>query len=589
MSGLSGATSSKAAAPRQIDVAARRRTVLLLTLITAAAAAVRFYGLDWGAPYYHFHIDEHFVFLGALAIRQDFLAAADSPKFFMYSPLPMYALIGMTEAYERLGHPLNLALKNDGIIFMVLGRSISATLGTATIPLVYAIAAQVSGRAAGLVAATLAAAGVLHLRDSHFFSVDVSLTFFSVLAWLFMVRIVRRGTTGAYLATGVATGAALACKYSAAFLLPITLVAHLCAPDRPLRTAPWREWIRWLVRGTIPGVIAGLTFLLLDPYVWLDFDKFVAGVRELVTGPMSGEVVAIWGAQFTDVQPRMFWFTNILWWGLGPAFEIWALLGIAWLVWRRDRMAVIVAAFPVIYYIVAGRTILPFARYAVPLVPSLAVVAGVFSADLFRQRPPWRRVGLLATSLVVVSTVLYAAAYMNVFIKPDSRLTASDYLRRRVPEGASVLVEPSHNTPPMGAYLANPNFDEDYVLWGQESERHDYYHLISLDTYRFLYDRRPSPQEKREYIERRLAMADYIVMDDTYLQFYAHLPDKEHGVVKQYYEDLFAGRLGFRLLRSFKVYPRLGGIDINDDAAELTFRLFDHPRVFVFVRDAPRG
>jgi hypothetical protein len=78
-------------------------------------------------------------------------------------------------------------------------------------------------------------------------------------------------------------------------------------------------------------------------------------------------------------------------------------------------------------------------------------------------------------------------------------------------------------------------------------------------------------------------------MDDTYLQFYAHLPDNEHGVVKQYYEDLFAGRLGFRLLRSFKVYPRLGGIDINDDAAELTFRLFDHPRVFVFVRDAPRG
>jgi len=58
--------------------------------------------------------------------------------------------------------------------------------------------------------------------------------------------------------------------------------------------------------------------------------------------------------------------------------------------------------------------------------------------------------------------------------------------------------------------------------------------------------------------------------------------------VKEYYDDLFAGRLGFRLLRSFKVYPRLGGVDINDDGAELTFRLFDHPRVFVFRRgDAP--
>ena len=83
--------------------------------------------------------------------------------------------------------------------------------------------------------------------------------------------------------------------------------------------------------------------------------------------------------------------------------------------------------------------------------------------------------------------------------------------------------------------------------------------------------------------------ADYIVMDDTYVQFYEHLPASEHGVVKQYYEDLFAERLGFRLMRTFKVYPRLGGIDINDDGAELTFRLFDHPRVFVFVRSTPRG
>jgi hypothetical protein len=37
-------------------------------------------------------------------------------------------------------------------------------------------------------------------------------------------------------------------------------------------------------------------------------------------------------------------------------------------------------------------------------------------------------------------------------------------------------------------------------------------------------------------------------------------------------------------MRTFKVYPRLFGVQINDDAAELTFRLFDHPRVFIFRR-----
>ena len=73
-------------------------------------------------------------------------------------------------------------------------------------------------------------------------------------------------------------------------------------------------------------------------------------------------------------------------------------------------------------------------------------------------------------------------------------------------------------------------------------------------------------------------------MDDTYLQFYQHLPSAGHAAVKQYYDDLFAGRLGFELVKTFKVYPSLFGVRINDDRAELTFRLFDHPCVFIFKR-----
>ena len=566
----------------------RRPHALLLLLIVAAGAAVRFYNLGWGAPYYHFHIDEHFVFAGAIEIRKDFFSAGQASKFFMYSPLPMYILIGVMEVWEAIAGPLDLADKVDGTTFMILGRAISAAFGTATIPLVYLIAARVSGRTAGLIGAALTAAGVLHLRDSHFFSVDVSLTFFSVLAWLAMIHMATQGTTRSYVYTGLAIAGGLLCKYSAAFLLPIALLAHVLAPGRPERTASFQTWFRWLMRGAIPGIVAVVTFLALDPFILLSFDKFRADIAELVTGPMSGDIRAIWGAQFTNIQPRTFWFTNILWWGLGPAFEIWALAGVGWLLWRRDKVALMAAAFPIIYYIVAGRTILPFARYGVPLVPALAVTAAALSADLL-ARPAWRRVGQVATAVVLAMTILYAAAYMNVFIKPDARLEASEYLLRRVPEGARILVEPSHNIPPMGSYLTKPDFNIDYVLWGRDSERRDYYHLFALDTYRWLYDPRPSPEEKRAYIEHRLAQVDYIVIDDTFLQFYEHLPESEHGVVKQYYEDLFAGRLGFRLMRTFKVYPRLFGFDINDDAAELSFRLFDHPRVFVFVRQGPRG
>jgi hypothetical protein len=47
---------------------------------------------------------------------------------------------------------------------------------------------------------------------------------------------------------------------------------------------------------------------------------------------------------------------------------------------------------------------------------------------------------------------------------------------------------------------------------------------------------------------------------------------------------LFDGKLPFALVKTFKVYPSLLGMTINDDRAEQTFRHFDHPRVYVFQR-----
>jgi hypothetical protein len=314
------------------------------------------------------------------------------------------------------------------------------------------------------------------------------------------------------------------------------------------------------------------------------FEKFLFDVRTLITEPLTGVTRPVFNAHFTDVgSPHLYWFTNLLWWGVGPALEIWGLAGLVWLLTRRRSAAFVSALVPVAYFAVAGGSAAPFVRYVIPLAVALTVPAGVLSADLARS-PRWRVPGAVATTLVLIATCLYAAAYMNVFRQPDSRVVAARYLRERIPVDASVLIEPSHNIPPMGAYMYAPSFYQDYVLWGAQSQRQDHYRLFSLDTYVFLYDYRRTDQEKQEYIRSRLAQADWIVMDDTYVQFYQHLPENEHRVVKQYYRDLFDGRLGFTLARTFKVYPSLFGREINDDGAELTFRLFDHPRIFVFRR-----
>ena len=566
----------------------RRRCLIALAIITGVGACLRFYGLSKGAPYHHFHIDEHFVFAGADLLRQSMSKAAESQKFFMYGPLPMHMVNVARSVYEWFSGPLTLSAPDDGTTYMLLGRSISALLGTATIPVVFLIAHRLAGRAAGLIAAGLLASAVLHLRDSHFFTVDASMVFFCVVTWAAAVAIADRGRPVAYVVAGAAFGAAVACKYNAIFLVPLIVAAHLCSPHTPRSIRPFGPWRRWALHGIAPLAIGAVVFLLLDPMVVLFHQKFRDDVADQISNPLLGGSRPLWNANFRDVQPQLYWFTNLLPWGIGPAFAVWGVAGVFWLVTRRTRLALAVAAYPLAYYAIAGQTVTPFIRYSLPLIPGLAVAAGVFCGDLLRH-PRWRRFGIAATAVVVVSTALYAAAYMNIYARPDIRLQASTLVSAMVPPGASIVVEPSHNIPPTGRYLREPDFYKDYVAWGSHMTRADQYVLHTLDVYRYLYDTNVPDEEKRRYIERRLASADYILMDDTFVELYDHLSGAEHDVVSDYYDDLFSGRLGFEMVLHLKTSPRLFGFSINDEPAEFTFTLFDHPEIFLFKRTQPRS
>jgi 4-amino-4-deoxy-L-arabinose transferase-like glycosyltransferase len=449
---------------------------------------------------------------------------------------------------------------------------------------VYLTAARAGGRRAGVLAAMLLAFAVMHLRDSHFFTVDISLTFFSVLSLYCLVRVAQGGRLAATLAGGVAFGLAVLSKYTAIFLAPLIALAHLLSPRAPRRIAPLGAWLGPIGRTAAAGAAGVATFLLLDPLVIQFYDKFRQDLREQVTGPLLGSVKPIFFAHFADIgSPQLYWFTNLLWWGLGPAFEIAALAAVVWLFIRRDRVSLLLASFPVVFFLVAGRSVAPFLRYAVPLAPMLSVALGVAGVQ-WLQRPRWRRPAIAALALVLATTIVWAAAYMNVYATQDVRLTASRWLTQNVPRNSKILVEPHHNIPPTGSYLTSQTFYGDYVLWGRGDMREDYYTLFSLDTYRYLYNGAPNDDERRAYIAARLALADWILIDDTYVQWYAALPESEHAVMKQHYRDLFSGRLGFELVKTFEVYPSLFGWPIKDDGAELTFRLFDHPRIYVFRR-----
>jgi len=577
-------------AARPVNDVNRQTAFWILAAITAAGAGLRFYNLGWGAPYYHFHIDEHFVLGPADSMRQSMKDAAMWPKFFMYSPLLMYLVNIVRGAYELVGHPLDLTVPRDEVTYAVMGRAISATLGTATIPVVYLIAERLSGRRAGLLAAALLAFSVIHLRDSHFATTDVSMTFCCALALWLALRLVDRADLASLVASGLAFAGAVLFKYSGAFVLGVIGLAYFLAPGRPTRLQPIRAWLRWVLRGITPIAVGVATFFLVDPLVLQYPAKFKSDIKDWVVDPLTGVTKPIWAAQFADVSsPPLYWFTNLLWWGLGPVLEIAGVAGIVWLLARRDKKSFVAASFPILYFVAAAlNNRAPFIRYILPLCPAFAMAAAILCVD-WMSRLRWRLAGRVATVVVLGATALYALAYMNVFRQPDARLAGSQWLIDHVPQHTKILVEPSQNTPPMGSYYTAPDFNQNYVLFANpngRAEKHDYFDVYVIDTYRFLYNPGVSDQMRTDYLNSRLPLGDLIVIDDSLMEFYRHLPGSLHHVVKRLYGDLFAGRIGFMLAKTFKESPWLFGVTLHDDAAELTFRLFDHPRVYIFQRVA---
>ena len=437
-----------------------RKALWILAAIVAAGAAFRFYNLAWGAPYYHFHMDEHFVLGPADTLRHDVRAAAMGSKFFMYSPMMMYLINIVRGGYEALVQPLDLTVPQDQVTYMVLSRAIAAAFGTATIVVAYAIADRIAGRVAGLLAAFFLACAVLHLRDSHFATTDMPMVFFCMVTLWWSVRLVERGDWVSLIGAGASVGAAVAAKYTGLISLAVVGVAYFLAPGRPPldrrsleagRVRPLVAWVSWAARGVIPILVAIVTFFLLDPLVLWYPNKFLLDFRQQVIDPLTGVTNPIFFAQFADITNfRLYWFTNLLLWSLGPMLELLGLAGVVWLLTRLDRRAAVVAMFPIIYYLVAGQTVAPMIRYTLPLAPALAISAGIFGADLL-ARPRWRGIAVVVVGVTVITTGLYSIAYMNVFRQPDARVEASRWLREQVPEGTRILVEPSQNTPPMGS------------------------------------------------------------------------------------------------------------------------------------------
>ena len=647
------ASASREARTQLGDVRRQRKALLVAGVIAVLALALglRMYGLDWDEGFsYTPHPDERFILskvaevsppapteLGKLLDPDEstWNPYRVAPHKFPYGTFPLYLLKGVELTYE-------LVSGGDLRDLRLLGRALSALADVATVATVFLLGSRIYGRRVGILASALLAMAVIHIQLSHFFTVDTFLAMFAVVTMYFLVRVAQEGRLRDSMMAGGFMGLGLATKASIEPIFAAFWIAHLMyafsvlqgsnAPPRPFGKR-WPAALWGLAAG---ATVYGVVLFITHPYAFLDFwryyDDFIEQsemVRRIRDYPYT--------RQYIDTAPYWYHIRQLATWGLGWPLGVvaWAgllfaslrgmrlgyglsYLGLGWglpiaaLLYstgfiaivaasaialaallatlpfrsRESRTDVLLLSWVVPYFLMIGAFDVKFLRYLLPITPFLLLFGSRMLLSLWETavdyRPslqPWL---LAAGVLLVGSTAFYALSYMSVYREPHTAVRASEWFHENVPARSVVLKEHWEESLP-----------EMYRYEVRELHPYDYDRIT------------PS---KFLVMAHQLASADYLVFFSNRL--YGTIPrlPESYPTTRQFYRLLFAGQLGYELVRVEASYPKLLGTTFMDDTfrrpgvpepvelrelrrspltldlgfADESFSVYDHPKVLIF-------
>lgn len=331
------------------------------------------------------------------------------------------------------------------LLQFLLARTTSGLLGALACVLTGLAAAHLAssrsrpwdGPLAGIVAGVLLGWSLLHVHMSHYAVNDAVASCALAGGLLFGARAIRAPTFWAFALAGLCAGLAASTKYNYGVVVAVPLAAACVAllrRDEPWHDESWRDRLQrdeprhnlllfgrriaLTVLGTVVGVLIGM------PEVLWAAPALLAGMADqadIGTRRWNGQVETPVGLLYVQALER----------GIGTSVLALALLG--GVVYGRHRpwaLAALVSA-PLLYLLVMLRTELFFARFAIPLLPFLVVLAALGIGWIARQ--PFRPIirGALAAGALAFALVPQAGAVLRhdrLATLPDTRVLAHEWL-----------------------------------------------------------------------------------------------------------------------------------------------------------------
>ncbi len=604
---------------------------------------IRLYDLNWDDNH-HIHPDERWITMVAMdtAMPDNFSDALDprrsalnpywnvrerQPRHFAYGSFPLYlvraAATGVSTFAAMTSTLPEWRTANDYDHINLIGRILSAIFDTVTIGLVFLIGRRIYNAKVGLLAAVLLTFTVQNIQLAHFYAFDVITTTVIVAAIYFGVRVVQDGQLSDSIWLGAMVALAIASKFSAMPLLAVIVLAHTLRPVLSLRVVraqqpagalgivanpplQFETMISAEVSRAFGGIMISLVaavivFAIASPFTFLDFNGYTASISEQ-SDMVRGVADLPYTRQYRNTGPFYF-IENLVLWGLGVPLGLAAIAGFILVLARAIRRTanapeLLMLTWVIPYALITFSFQVKFLRYLAPLTPFLCLMAAylVWRVTGDEWRVPKLQFAIrnlqfairnlqfairnlqfairnlqfairnLPLLVVLASTILYAFAFLQIYSAPLTRVRASEWIYRNIPPGKSLTDESWDDSLPFAR-----------IVDGRPHNQGEY-KIVTMNLHE------PDDARKLELLKQWIRSADYIVISSN--RMYGWLPRlaERFSLTKRYYDLLIDEKLGFKLAAQFTSYPRLGPLEFNDDHADESFTVYDHPKVLIYEK-----
>lgn len=525
---------------------------LAFIVLLAACMLLRLRGLGWDGGLM-LHPDERNLVTAALQLSfPDHLV----PEFHAYNGLSLY----LPRLLAELLHAIGVTAGVGPAEVAFAARLLSCLFSIAAVLAIFKIAENVLGSGPALLAGMLAAFSPGLIQAAHFGTSESALVFcVAVTSGISVAHLQRRMTdVRAALCYGVVIGLGLGFKTTAAALVIIPVAVFVL---RCQRNTLWRN-SKFLI---LSGLIAASLWVITTPQIYAAPQAYLDTMR-FEGGVVRGTIDVFWTYQFHAATPVLFELKQFFWL-LDPVSAVLMLPGFILVAVQAVRgRGSYPVLLPLLVFSVAYAALIfgwhaKFSRYLLLLLPfAIVCVASLFV--------PAFRTGQTVSGGFAVGTIAFAALLVGlmqaaIYLRPDSRILASNYLLANMAKGETLVIEPVDVGPPFS---------------GGEK--------LALTT-AVLPLIEASSAEKLQGIADVLSAGDWMVISSR--RHSGVLPGMHDRFPEMcgYYEALWSGQLGYEIRQSFT--RRGSGILSKLDPAsfaEETQNVFDSPKVFVLQNTA---